>query len=124
MSKILVVEDDPLYADSIALTLSREGYETRVARTSHQGIREGIACNPQLLIVDWILNDDHDGGEVAERIQAAHPGLRTIVITGYPDIADKVRRSHRFIDEVIEKPFHAEEILAAVGRVLAQGGDR
>ena len=123
MSRILVVEDDSLYADSIALTLAREGYETRVARTSHQGIQEGIAYNPQLLIVDWMLNNDYDGGEVAERIRSTHPGLRIIVITGYLDIATKVRRSHQFIDEVIEKPFHAEEILAAVERVLAKGGD-
>ena len=83
MAKILVIEDEVSYCDSLKLILLRAGHEVRIARSSQQGIREVIDYAPDLLIVDWMLKSDLHGGQVAEQIRAVHPRVKIIVITGY-----------------------------------------
>ena len=120
MAKILVIEDEVSYCDSLAIILSRAGHEVRIAQNSRQGIRMGIAYAPDLLIVDWMLKSDLHGGQVVEQIRAVHPQVKIIVITGYLGTARQVEESYKFIDKVIQKPFHAADILAAAQRVLAR----
>lgn len=118
MGSILIVEDDDIYRDSLAILLARAGHSVRVARSPTEGIREAMADTPDLLIVDWMLKSDLYGGEVAKQIRAAYPQVTTIVITGHPEVAQRVRRSYTFIREVIQKPFRAEEIVVAAERAL------
>ena len=120
MAKILVVEDEVSYCDSLAIILSRAGHEVCIARSSRQGIRKGIAHGPDLVITDWMLKSDLHGGQVAEQIRAVHPRAKIIVITGYMDVVRLVEESYKFVAEVIQKPFHATEILEVAERVLAQ----
>ena len=120
MAKVLIVEDELSYCDSLAIILSRAGYEVRIARSSHQGTREGIAHRPDLVITDWMLKNDLHGGDVAEQIRAVCPQVKIIVITGYMDVVRLVEESYKFVSEVIQKPFHTTEILEAAERVLAQ----
>ncbi len=120
MARILVIDSEPAYCDSLELVLSRAGHEVRIARSSRQGIREGISYRPDLAIVDWTLAGEFSGGEVAEQIHATHPQVRAIVISGYSDTVKWVKDSYPFVDEVIHKPFHRTEILKAVERVLAR----
>jgi len=121
MAKILVIEDEVSYCDSLMLVLSRAGHEVQIVQSSHQGIREGIAHGPDLVITDWMLKSEFHGGQVAEQIRAAHPRVKIIVITGYLDVARQVEESYRFVSEVIQKPFHTTEILGAAERVLTEG---
>jgi two-component system, NtrC family, response regulator HydG len=120
MAKILVIEDDASYCDSLAIVLLRAGHEVCVAQSSHQGVRKGIAHGPDLVITDWMLKSDLHGGQVAEQVRAVHPGVKIIVITGYRDVARQVKESYPFVSEVVQKPFHGTEILEVVERVLAQ----
>lgn len=120
MARILIVEDEQSYCDSLAIILSRAGHEVRIARSSDRGIREGIAHCPDLLISDWMLKNDLHGGDVAEQIRAACPRAKIIVISGYMDVVRQVEESYGFVSEVIQKPFHATEILEVAERVLAR----
>ena len=118
MAKILIVEDETSYCDILALILSRAGHDVRLAEDLQQGIRDAPAYAPDLLITDWMLKSHLHGGQVAEQIRAAHPPVKTIVITGYSDVVRLVRNSYSFVDQVIVKPFHTTEILEATDRAL------
>jgi len=123
MAKILVIEDEVSYCDSLELVLSRAGHEVRIARSSHQGIRDGIAYAPDLVITDWMLKNDLHGGDVAEQIRAVHPRVKIIVITGYLHVVRLINESYKFVSEVIQKPFRTTDILSAAERVLDRGDE-
>ncbi len=121
MARVLIVDDEQSYCDSLAVVFSHAGHEVCTAQSTHQGVRAGIDYVPDLLITDWMLKNDLHGGQVAEQIRSVHSKVRTIVITGYLDATRRVEESYKFVDEVIHKPFRAAEILAAADRVLARG---
>ncbi|MEO2047978.1 MAG: response regulator [Pirellulales bacterium] len=119
MAKILIIEDELSYCDSLEIILSRAGHEVFIAWSCHQGIQEGIDCAPDLLIVDWMLKGDLNGGQEAKQILAVHPQVKVIVVTKYTDVARQVGESYNFIDKVLQKPYHTADIIAAAEQTLA-----
>ena len=59
------------------------------------------------------------GGEVCRRIHAACPSAKSIIMTGYRDVASSAKSVWSELAEtVLEKPFHREEMLWAVRKAL------
>jgi two-component system response regulator RegX3 len=119
MTRILIVEDDQSFADALACAFRFEGYEALVAVTAEEGVRAGVACRPDVIVADWMLCSDLHGGEVCRQIHAAHPSVKSIVITGCADAVSSAGRWQDSVATVLEKPFHTEEIFQAVDRVLS-----
>jgi len=120
MARILIIENEELLAQTLARMLELGGHEVLVATNAANGVAQGVAVRPDLIIADWMLGGRLHGGEVAALIADACPRVKTIIITGYIGIASQVRGSDNRIDEVIEKPFHTEQMLAAVRRLLSK----
>jgi DNA-binding NtrC family response regulator len=119
MAQILIVEDDRPFADSLAMTLRLEGHEMLVAANAHEGIRLGLTHRPAVVISDWMLRNNLHGGEVCGQIRDACPSAKCIIMTGYLDALPEIARQCEHLEAVIAKPFHKEDILAAVHRALA-----
>jgi DNA-binding NtrC family response regulator len=119
MGRVLIVEDDRPFADVLAFAFRLDGHEVSVAVTADEGIRLGLACRPDVIVADWLLRGDLHGGEVCQRILAACPDARTIIITGCSEVVSLVARGCDGVAAVIEKPFHTEEILRAVNQALS-----
>ena len=114
MRKVLIVDDEPSYRDSLALILSHEKYEVRTAidsRTARDTLDDFM---PDVLIVDWMLRDKMNGIEVAELLLEVNPKMQTIVITGYPttELAAQVEKLHAA--QMLIKPFGFDRLLAAL----------
>jgi DNA-binding response OmpR family regulator len=118
MTRILIIEDDQPFADTLAFALRLEGYDVSVALSAEEGIDVGLARRPDVVIADWMLGGDMHGGEVCRRIQTIWPSARTILTTGYLESVSEIGRWSDFADTFIEKPFHKEAILDAVNRAL------
>ncbi len=116
MRKVLIVDDEPSYRDSLALILSHEKYEVRTAMDSRTALDTLDDFMPDVLIVDWMLRDKMNGIEVAESFLKANPKLQTIVITGYPttELAAQVKRVHAA--QILIKPFGFDRLLAALDK--------
>ena len=120
MGRIVIVDDEKIFADILAWILRKAGHEVFTATTPMEGIEQGILHQPDIIIADWILKNHIHGGEVARHIHAAWPHARTIIITGHIEMVSQARSWCDCIDEVIEKPFHRERILAAVNQLLSE----
>jgi DNA-binding response OmpR family regulator len=120
MAQILIVEDDQPFAEALASTLRLEGHDILVAFTAYEGIELGLAHCPDLVIADWMLKHHLHGGDVCGWIRAACPRVKTIVITGYPDLVPRADRWSACTEAIIDKPFHKERILEAVSRALSR----
>jgi DNA-binding NtrC family response regulator len=119
VNRILVVEDEKVFADILEIVLSHGGYDVRIALGVDEAIAQAAEYRPDVLITDWVLRDKRDGGFVAEAIRSHCPHVKTIVITGYRDVACSLREDPQGIREVIEKPFQVAQVLEAVRRALA-----
>ncbi|MBE7498010.1 MAG: response regulator transcription factor [Verrucomicrobiaceae bacterium] len=113
--KILVIEDEALTRDNIALILRMEGYETCTAADGRQGIAAALETRPDLILCD-ITMPDADGHTVLAQVRAHETTRSTpfIFLTARGDRADLRHGMNLGADDYLTKPASASEILAAI----------
>lgn len=118
MAKILIVDDHQGYRRYPAMVLEREGYRVETAAGGREAIEIGTRFEPDVLVVDWLLDNEWNGARVATALREFNPSLQVVVITGF----DPMRlegRDEIDIYRVLSKPFDLDEFLAAVAGALA-----
>jgi two-component system OmpR family response regulator len=112
---ILVVEDDPDCARSLALLLERFGHGTSVAPDGPSALAEARVHPPDVVLLDLAL-PGMDGYEVARRLHQGEGRKPPFVIalSGFPD--DAARRAEAGIDLHLLKPADPEELAAMLER--------
>jgi two-component system response regulator (stage 0 sporulation protein F) len=116
MPRMLVVDDEAGYCERIKDLFTREGYQVETAQTASSAIEIGKRFLPDLLVVDWKLQDDLDGFDVTRSLRELRPELKTILITAYPTPQLEPKALGARIGAVVYKPFDADELRAAVRR--------
>ncbi|MDN3919079.1 two-component system response regulator CreB [Roseateles violae] len=117
---ILLLEDDPAIAETIAFALRREGFELEHYGWLQQ-LRERLARGlPELLILDIGLPDGN-GLDLCRELRAA-PGpasrLPLIVLSARSEEFDRVLGLELGADDYLAKPFSPRELLARVRALL------
>jgi DNA-binding response OmpR family regulator len=115
MPKILVVEDEPAIAESIAYSLRRDGFTAFVAPTLAAAERE--IHNVDLVILDLMLPDG-SGFDLIGQIRRGGLGTAVIVLSSRDGEADRVAALETGADDYVNKPFSPREIVARVRAVL------
>jgi CheY-like chemotaxis protein len=123
MARLLVVDDERLVRSYLKRMLEANGHEVRTAADDAGALEALEGFDPDLLIVDWMLRSRRDGVELAEAIRARHPGLRIVVITGYPSDALRERVAAGDFEAVLEKPFLPSALHELLARTLDARGD-
>jgi DNA-binding response OmpR family regulator len=115
-ARVLVIEDDPGIADSVAYTLRQEGFDAAVARDGPAGLAEALKWRPDLVILDLML-PGMDGFDVfrALRKQLDCP---VIMLTARVAETDRVAGIELGADDYVTKPFYMRELVARVKMVL------
>jgi len=119
MARVLVVDDVETYRHYLKLELEEEGHEVETARNGHDAILIGERFRPDLLVVDWMLKNDHDGLDVSDAIRVNVPEMRTILITGFPSNELRQRATASKIARFVKKPFSLADIVDTVKEVLS-----
>ncbi len=119
--RVLLVDDEPSYRDSLGHILSHEDYDVRTASNGKAALDVTDDFVPDILIVDWMLRDEMDGVEVAQNMRSANPGLKTIFITGYR--TSRLESEMRAVPfaQFLSKPFSLDDFLEAVRLAAGQG---
>jgi PAS domain S-box-containing protein len=118
--RVLVMEDNPDVARSMARLLAVAGHDVRVAEDGESGLRMAREFAPDAMLIDIGL-PVVDGLQVARRMRQ-EPGLRNlflIAFTGYGQDADRQATSDAGFDHHLVKPVDLktiENILATVDR--------
>jgi len=115
MSKILVVDDEPLIVEMIEETLSGEGYTISKAYSGEEALNVVESDPPDLVLLDLML-PGMDGYEVCRQMQrdARFSHIPVIMLTAKSAIADRVSGYERGADDYITKPFDPDELLIRV----------
>ncbi len=111
--RVVVVEDDPLQAESLAFILRQEGYVVDLASTGAEALvlaRSQPA--PDTVLLDVAL-PDLSGVEVARRLRAGS-NVPIIMLTARRNEIDKITGLDAGADDYVTKPFSHGELLARI----------
>lgn len=112
---ILVVDDEPLIRDAVATALQRNGCRVTLA-DGPSAARARLAEDRYDLVLSDISMPGGTGPELAREFLRSVPGLRVLFMSGYLDAGVQgVAPEHK----VLLKPFTRDQLLQAVGEVLA-----
>ena len=118
---ILIIDDDHLTRDSLAATLSIEGFDVITASTADEGVALAATGSPSLVILDTQIGDS-EGFAVFRRITAGAPWLPVIMITEEDDELDAVLALEAGAADHITKPPRPRELTARIRAVLRRVG--
>jgi len=112
---ILIVEDDPLLCDNMALILQMEGYEIRTAPDGIAALALITEKRPDLILCD-ILLPEMDGYCFLEEIKKndTFSDIIFIFVSALGEKSDMRRGMYAGADDYLTKPFSSEDLLATV----------
>jgi DNA-binding response OmpR family regulator len=123
MSRILVVEDDPIIGQTVEYSLRRAGFDTELVADGAEALRTARECPPDLIILDIML-PGMDGYAFAEQFRRMDSETAIIMVTALDQERDKVRGLDAGADDYMTKPFSMEELLARVRANLRRVRER
>jgi len=118
MKRILVVEDDVKIATALKVRLEAAGHEVVAASDGFSGLKMAMKHKPHLILLD-IMMPVGMGFSVAERLKDLGLGDIPIVFITASKRAGLRKTAHRLgAAGFFEKPYDAEELLAALDLIL------
>ncbi len=115
--RILVVEDDALVRDLVALNLRSAGYEVTEAADYRAGLDSLLARQFELAIIDVMLPGG-DGFSLVRNARAEGVRQPLLMLTARSDVASRVKGLDSGADDYLPKPFDVQELLARVRAAL------
>ena len=116
-TRILVVDDDEIIRSLVKETLEEEGHTVVTAGTSAEGLDCVKRRDFDLVFLDLKM-PDMDGDELLKQLKSIKPRLPVTIITGYPGSEMMERAFKQGPFGVMDKPFDAADIIAAVQNFL------
>ena len=117
MSRVLIIEDDPLLGRLLTIVLGLEGYLAQVALDGEIGLAEAITQDYDLLILDLGL-PYIDGLTLLRRAHSAGVTTPAIVLSGSTSSALARTALGLGACKVLRKPVGPRELLEAVRDVV------
>jgi len=116
---VLHVEDDSMVREAVAMVLGADGYSVSSAASGQEALElvaQGL--RPDLLIVDFNLDEDMNGAETTEQLrQALGYAAPLIMLTGDPSNAEFPWMTEAPV-WLARKPMSPRLLLAAVPRLV------
>jgi len=112
---VLVVDDDAQIRDILGFYLKRAGYQVLLAENGRQALEEMGKVQPDLILSD--LRMPELAGDEFCRIVKGDPDTRDIyfmLVSAMDGSASKIGGLNLGADDMITKPFHAQEVMAKV----------
>jgi len=117
MSRILLVEDNRGYAETLRVNLEVEGHEVIVALTGPDGLEMAKNDAPDLIILDLML-PGMNGFTVLQRLRETQRNMPVLIMTALGAEDEKLRGFGLGADDYVVKPTGLLEILARVKALL------
>jgi CheY-like chemotaxis protein len=123
--KILIVDDDRDFAQSIEAILTAEDYVVLKAHNGQEGLELAKQERPDLMILDVMMAHDTEGFEVSRKIPKT-PELKNMAVIMVTGIMSVKNLAFKFepdetwlpVDSVLEKPVAPERLLKEIKKRL------
>ena len=132
--KILLVDDEKQFVDTLAERLAMRGFSARVAYDGPQA-RKAVEEPTDVIVLDLRM-PGMDGFEVLRSVKKSNPQVQVIILTGHGGDAEEQTAYRMGAYNFLKKPMDIDELLnsirmayrdkvenAMVAVSLAEGGD-
>jgi two-component system, cell cycle sensor histidine kinase and response regulator CckA len=119
---VLVVDDEPDVRKIVCRTLRSDGYT--VLEAGHPRVALHLCETPSIkidLLVSDVLMPEMCGCELAMKTKELRPGIKILLISGYPGSENVQEAITRCKAAFIAKPFGPQELIEKVKELLAAG---
>jgi DNA-binding response OmpR family regulator len=118
--RVLVVDDEAVIRQLIAINLELEGFEVHQAAHGLDALDKARELDPDVVTLD-VMMPELDGWATARRLRAdpATSRARIVMISARTRSADVERGQDAGADEYVTKPFDPDDVVAAVRRLAA-----
>ncbi len=121
LPSILVVDDDRLVADTLALIFVKSGFEARSAYSADEALESARVFNPDLLLCD-VTMPGRDGLALICDVARELPSCRIIMLTGFysnlKSMAEQTTLLGRPVG-ILTKPCQPADLLREATSMLA-----
>ncbi|HVZ59552.1 MAG TPA: response regulator [Terriglobales bacterium] len=111
--KVLVIDDERVIADTLAIILTQNGFEASAVYNGRDAVQQAGSFQPDLVISDVIM-PDMNGIEAAINIRKLLPACKVLLFSGQAATADLLEsareQGHEF--EILAKPVHPQDLLS------------
>ncbi|PLX99122.1 MAG: hypothetical protein C0623_10505 [Desulfuromonas sp.] len=114
-NRILLIDDDLDFADSMTGLLELEGYPVATASTADEGVALLAEFQPAVALVD-IRIGQQSGLDLVVRLHQSDPELTIVIVTAYADTETAIEALKRGVYDFLRKPFEASDLLAVLHR--------
>lgn len=115
--RVLLVEDDPNFADCVKSLLDMHGYDTVAASSGEEAYEQFLehGGNFDLLVADVVL-PKLSGRMLAAQLRKQQPKLRVLLMSGYENVGQAENLGPG--SDRLQKPFSLNTLLVHVRRLL------
>lgn len=134
--KILMIDDDANLVNVFRLVCEAKGYQFDAAYSASEGLKKIAEFQPDLIILDVIMEDFVAGFRVVSELRASGPEspyakfsdipilmLTSVAAKTNVDFRDRVGTALLPVDAFMEKPVKPAEILARIEELLSRSRD-
>jgi DNA-binding response OmpR family regulator len=100
--RILIVEDEKPLAHALELKMTHEGYETTVASTGSEGLKEAVSGTYDLILLDLIL-PEVDGFAILEALKEKKAVPVVIILSNLGQDEDRKRAEEYGVEKYLVK---------------------
>ncbi|MBL4900353.1 MAG: response regulator [Colwellia sp.] len=118
MKKLLIVEDDIIFANTLKRRLTKHNFDCVHAETNSEAL---LACHrhkPDYVLLDMKLSEETTLNIITP-IRQLRPQSRIILLTGFASIATAVDAIKLGADDYLTKPLDTQTLLAALNESKA-----
>jgi DNA-binding response OmpR family regulator len=119
-SRILIVEDDVVVADTLKLYLEHAGHAVDVVADGREGLARAGARDVALVVLDWML-PGLSGQEICRRLRREST-VPILMLTARAAEDDRVHGFEIGADDYVAKPFSPREVVARIEALLRRTG--
>jgi two-component system response regulator RegA len=114
-NSLLIVDDDKPFLARLARAMESRGFAVDTAESVEEAVDKARANPPAYAVVDMRLGDGN-GLDVVEAIREKRTDTRTVILTGYGNIATAVTAVKLGAIDYLSKPADADDVFAALTR--------
>ena len=120
MIKIVIIDDDPDILDVSKIVLNSKGYNVYTAQNPDDGYKMIKDQNPDLIILDVMMNEPDDGFFLAQKLRREKIDTPIIMYTSISKALglDFGKSEMVPVDEYVEKPISPDELISKVEKLL------
>jgi len=116
LTRIMIIDDEPLITDSLTYSLRREGFEVSSIGDGTIALRAIEEYQPDLVVLDVLL-PGISGLEICRRLRQ-QSSVPVIMLTARGEEIDRVLGLEVGADDYLPKPFSFRELLARIRAML------